>query len=83
MTTIIEPFRIGQSVRIVSGLHRMESVVEIYTVLRRNETDSPNPSYVLQKDGNQHQRREFHDQLVSAVADTDLPGDLLCRQEAE
>lgn len=83
MATNIEPFKIGQSVRILKGLYHMEPVADIYTVLRCNESDSPNPSYVLQNDANQRQRREFHSQLVSAVAGEGAPADPFGRQETE
>lgn len=83
MSTMTEPFRIGQSVRILKSHHRLETVAEIYTVVRCNELDSPNPSYVLQNDANLRQRRESHNQLVSVVAGVGPSADPFRRQETE
>lgn len=81
MTIMTEPFKIGESVRILNGGVRPETVPEVYTVLRCNEPDSPNPSYVIESALNHRQRREFHNQLVQAAANTGIL-DAPRRQEA-
>ncbi len=66
--TIAAPFKIGQSVRIMQSPLRKEAILDVYTVLRCNEPDSSNPSYVIENDVDHRQRRESHDQLVSVAA---------------
>lgn len=77
MTTETEPFRVGQSVRILPDFYHRQAVSDVYTVVRCNELDSKNPSYVLESDANHSRRREHHDRLISMTAGETVPSDQL------
>ncbi|WP_075214015.1 hypothetical protein [Mongoliimonas terrestris] len=82
MTIETEPFRVGQSVRILPGFHQRKAVSDVYRVVRCNELDSKNPSYVLVNDVNHSQRREYHDRLVPITVGENLTTDVFTVRSA-
>lgn len=67
MSAELQLFKIGQSVRVMPDLHLRTAPTDVYTVLRCNEPDSANPSYVIRSEVDNRQRRENHDRLRSAT----------------
>lgn len=67
MSADFQLFKVGQSVRVMPDLHLRNTAMDVYTVLRCNEPDSANPSYVIRSEVDNRQRRENHDRLRSAT----------------
>jgi hypothetical protein len=67
MTAAITTFEIGQSVHLLPDTYIRTAGTEIYTVLRCNESDSSNPSYVIRSEVDSRQRRALHDRLRPAT----------------
>lgn len=63
-------YRIGQSVRVLPDLHLRNAATEVYTVVRCNEPDSDDPSYVIQSGADNRQRREPHSRLRPAAPES-------------
>lgn len=69
MSADIHPFEIGQTVRVLPDLHGRVPALDVYTVVRCNEIDGPDPSYVIQSDVDRRQRREPHSRLRPVAAE--------------
>lgn len=72
MNVHVQPFKIGQAVRMLPDIHTRDAGAGLYRILRCNEPDSADPSYVIQSEIDQRQRREPHSRLRAAVSDADL-----------
>lgn len=81
MTIATQLFKIGQSVRILPGLYRLQAGSDVYTVLRCNEPDSSNPSYVIENAVSRGQRRELQSRLLSVKADENAPASVFAMRE--
>lgn len=68
-------FRIGQTVRILPGPHRLDGASDLYTIVRYDASDGPGRSYVIENDGDHRRRREVHDRLLPVDAAAGAPAD--------
>jgi len=69
MSAPFHPFAIGQNVRILPDLQLRDVAKDVYTVVRCNDTDGPDPSYVIQSEVDRRQRRERHSRLRPVAAE--------------
>lgn len=81
MTIATQLFRIGQSVRILPGLYQPQTGKDVYTIVRCNEPDSSNPSYVIENAVNRSQRRELQSRLLPVTSDEDSAASVFTTRE--
>lgn len=75
MSTTSAPFRVGQSVRILQGPHRLEGAPDVYAIVRYDASKGLERSYVIESDGNCRRRREVPDRLLPVDAASGAPAD--------
>ncbi|WP_181708159.1 hypothetical protein [Chthonobacter rhizosphaerae] len=60
-------YEVGQSVRLATPFAAAQGAGDVYTVLRRHEMDSDDPTYVIESEVDRRLRRESHSRLKPAA----------------